>query len=97
MAPVVGYRFALGNGALWPKLQPYYLGSTTKAGTADLKGTVFGVAGEIPYLWQRGSFFYGPAVTFRSDFSSKVDNAGVSGDGDKVNSVGLALVVGGSF
>lgn len=65
--------------------------------SADVKGSIFGVAGEVPYLWQRGSCFYGPALTFRSDFSSKVDNNGASSDGEKVMSVGLALEVGGTF
>ena len=97
IAPVVGYRFAVGGGTLWPKLQPYYVTATTKVASTDVKGSIFGVAGEVPYLWQRGTCFYGPALTFRSDFSSKVDNNGASSDGEKVTSVGLALEVGGTF
>jgi hypothetical protein len=96
-APSVGYRVAVGNATLWPKLQPYYVAVSTKTNSVEAKGSKFGVAVEVPYLWQRGAFFYGPVATVRSDFTSKLESGSKSADGDKQTALSLGFQVGGTF
>lgn len=93
-APSVGYRYAMGDATLWPKLQPIYTSQTTKdAAGKESTDSRFGVGLEVPYLWTRGAFFHGPALQVAIDLSSKKGDA----DGDKNTTIGVAYQIGGSF
>ena len=94
IAPSIGYRVAMGDATLWPKLQPIYVSSTTKSATGtDVTASSFGVGVEVPYLWTRGAFFHGPALNLAVDLSSKNGDA----DGPKTTAIGVSYQVGGSF
>jgi hypothetical protein len=100
-APSVGYRYPMGDATLWPKVQPYFASNTVKqtVGTAtnETKDSTFGIAVEVPYLWTRGAFFHGPALSVRMDLSSSSERDGKSADGDKTTSVGIGYQLGGTF
>ncbi len=101
IAPSVGYRYAMGDATLWPKVQPYFASATVQnsAGnqTVETKGSKFGIGIEVPYLWTRGAFFHGPALSVRMDLSSSQESGGQSADGDKTTSVGIGYQLGGTF
>jgi hypothetical protein len=95
IAPSIGYRYAMGDATLWPKLQPMYSSATTKdlATGKESTDSKFAIGVEVPYLWTRGAFFHGPAVNLALDLSSKNGDA----DGAKTTAFGLSYQVGGSF
>jgi hypothetical protein len=94
IAPSVGYRVAMGDATLWPKLQPIYTSSTSKnAAGKDETNSRFAVGVEVPYLWTRGAFFHGPALNLAIDLSSKNGDE----DGAKTTALGVSYQLGGSF
>ncbi len=94
IAPSVGYRVAMGDATLWPKIQPVFVSSTAKdAAGKDVTNSKFAIGLEVPYLWTRGAFFHGPAVNLALDLSSKVADA----DASKTTAFGVSYQVGGSF
>ncbi len=101
IAPSIGYRYAMGDATLWPKLQPYFESATTKqttgANTTEIKASKFGIGIEVPYLWTRGAFFHGPALSVRMDLSSSAEAGGQSVDGPKTTGVGIGYQLGGTF
>ncbi len=97
LAPSLGYRYAMGDITLWPKIQPYYNYTSTTVATVESTTSRVGIGVELPFLYSRGSFFYGPVVAAQFDVSSTTKTGGNSSDGPMDTIVGAGFQLGSTF
>lgn len=97
LAPSIGYRYTMSDMTLWPKIQPFYSYSSATVASVESTASRFGVGLELPILYSRGTFFYGPVVTAQFDFSSTVKTGGVSSDGPLDTNIGVGFQVGSTY
>ena len=97
LAPSIGYRYTMSDMTLWPKIQPYYSYSSATVASVESTASKFGVGLELPILYSRGTFFYGPVLSAQFDFTSTVKTAGASSDGPLDTNIGVGFQVGSTY